>query len=93
MKENFLLRAADVDASPAPSPRGLLRLREYLRRLSARLARRLDRMAATLEYGLLLDDAPSEAPREFARRPGDPVGAVYLDGERLGALPREVRRL
>ena len=94
MKEEILATDTVLESglsTPAVKPR---RLRERLAQLASRLARRLDRMADTLEFRTPPDTrADTTGTVEFGRRPGDPVGAVYLDGERLGALPREVRRL
>lgn len=81
-----------------PLQQGLTQLLLALARSLRAGAHRLDRLvlsqqaaAAARSMAAPATTTPAEARLEFSRRPGDPVGIVYLDGERLGSLPGVTR--
>lgn len=81
-----------------PLQHGLTRLLLALARGLRASAHRLDRLVLSQQAAAAARSmaAPETLARpgaqlEFSRRPGDPAGAVYLDGERLGSLPGVTR--
>lgn len=83
-----------------PLQQGLTLLLLALARSLRAGAHRLDRLvlsqqaaaaARVMQPSARPRHAVGEAQLEFSRRPGDPAGTVYLDGERLGSLPGVTR--